>query len=248
MNPSDEPTLDAIPQAEQQAVLATISKVDPSQIVTEQDTEAAQAMSDISSGKPVGMEEYKEILTNAQPADSKTVEEYEMTITIKVPKYIASPDKYDIVLLAAEQAFPCAVKIIKNSRFLFNLSKAMFIMFVVTWFEGPCKVGKGFGKRASSGLSSAKALTANGLASAKNMASSGLASASSGLSSAKSMASSGLSSFKNSAASGLSTLKNSAATGLATTAKKWSIFGGRRSSKHKTRKNGKHKKHRKHKA
>lgn len=166
---------------------------------------------------------------------------YTTDITIKVPNFIdrRQIDKFDIIISACEQAFPCYIRFLMKNRLVYSLAKIAVNTLGTIWLESPCKAGKaaGYGsKKMSQNISS-------GFSATKNMASRGL-------SNTRDAASRGYSAVKSSISNRFSPKVNeSQVTSIVPQPQptnKWGIFGvggykKHRKNKLKTRKHKKYK-------
>lgn len=160
--------------------------------LTPEEQEAAQI---ISTGDSLSDTQLKQLINSAENSQTIPVGEYETSIKIRVPNFITNPDKYDVVLLAAEGAMPNAIKAIKSRKLLYELTKKAFIAYAKTvklgtgqysiGSRGYSLASKGFNatrKAASSGFTATSSAASRGFNATRNMATSGLANASTGFS------------------------------------------------------------------
>lgn len=169
--------LDAMEAKEDQKIQQIINTTQ----LTPEEQEAAQI---ISTGDSVSDAQLKQLISTAENSQTIPVGEYETSIKIRVPNYITNPDKYDVVLLAAEGAMPNAIKAIKSRKLLYELAKKAFIVYAKTvkLGTGQYSVGSRGYSLASRGLASTRKAASSGFATTRKMATSGLANASTGLS------------------------------------------------------------------
>lgn len=212
-------------ERENKVIQQTLSNTPLEQLTSEEQ----QAAEIISSGNEVSKDQLETLIANAEQS-SVPVQEYETSIKIRVPNYITNPDKYDVVLLAAEDAMPNAIRAIKSRKLLYELAKKAFIGYAKT-----IKLGTGQYSVGSRGLAAAS----RGLSSTRKLASRGFSTASSAASRGFSRASEGLSGMRNR----FSPTNTQQYSPAAPQQKKWfGLFGGStRRRKHKSKRSKKHK-------
>jgi hypothetical protein len=133
--PNEEEGEILIPNEEKREILALKQEIANTPVTSE----AEQAVvNDLLQGKDISKEELVQAIIQSEQSPTTPVQEYEKTITVKVPSFIKEPDEYDILLLSAEQAMPNFIKGIKNKKTLYDTAKVSVMIQSL-----PFKIGAG---------------------------------------------------------------------------------------------------------